>query len=257
MSQSSPFLHLRISTWLLPLSILPVTAIAATLAHACGSYYDCSGWIPALGNVVAYERWERLVTLAAAIYSAELAVISWVVYAGTVPVLSFNLRKVQLGAGAIGCMLIPMLPALGDVNARAGVDLEILCTCAYWLVCSALLLWLIISVLALRRMEGNMEIRQKMIYRVVKSLLWALLVLAFAMLVQWKHSYTQESMRLFNEYGFSVSRYIAGAIVLCLPILICQFFPNAVLRVPVPKSKKRDEALNTSLTMELSDYSRF
>ena len=257
MSQPSPFLHLRISTCLLPLSILPVTAIAVTLAHACGSYYDCSGWVPTLGNVVAYERWERLVTLAAAIYSAELAVISWVVYAGTVAVLSCKLRKVQLGAGVIGCVVTPMLPALGDVNAKAGVDLEALCTYVYWLGCSALMLWLVISVLALRRMEDDMERRQKMIYRVMKSLLWALLVLAFAMLVQWKHSYNQESMRFFNEYGFSVSRWIAGAIVLCLPILICQFFPNAVLRVPIPKSKEREEPLNTSFTMELSNYSRF
>lgn len=259
MSQSCAFLHLRLSTCLLPISLLPVVAVAVTLGHVCGSYYDCSGWVPTLANVVAYERWERLVTLAAAIYSAELAVISWVVYAGTGAVLSAKLHRVQLAAGIASCVLAPVLPALGDVNSRAGIDLELLGKWGYWLGCSSLSLWLIVSITALRRMEDRMDPRQKVLFRVVKSVLWTLIVLAFVMFAQWRHSYTQESLSLFNEYGFSVSRWVLGVLVLGFPVLICQFFPSASLIIYAENSRKGEKSfepsLQSPLTMELEDYS--
>lgn len=258
MSQSCVFLHLRLSTCLLSISLLPAAAVAITLGHVCGSYYDCRGWIPALGNIVAYERWERLVTLAATIYSAELAVISWVVYASTGAVLSSRLHKVQLGAGLVSCVLVPVLPAFGDVNAGVGIDLEVLGTWGYLLGCSALTLWLIVSITALRRMEEHMDLRQKTLFRVVKLVLWALFVLSFVMFAQWRHSYTQESLSLFNEYGFSVSRWVVGSLVLGLPVLICQVFPSVSLIIYAENSRSKEKSFESSLhsplTMELEDY---
>ena len=264
MSHSSPlltttdsFYRLSIATALLPVSLLPIAAVTATLIHACASYFTCSSWIPSLGNIVAYERWERLVTLAATVYAAEMLVISWVVYTGTEVVQTAGVRKWQLTGAVVCSVLLPTVSVFGDVNAVAGVDLESLGVGMYWVGCSAFALWLTLSIQALRKLEATMDPRLKLLFRIVKSMLWFLAVLAFIMLVQWKNSYNHQSSRVLNEYGFSVSRWVAGTLLLSLPVLICQFFPESTLAIPLPtRSKSQTVPLTSSFSMELEDYSR-
>ena len=237
---SGSFQALNLSKVLLFATLWTLLLHLSALATACYFHIDCGRFLPSPSYLTTYMRGSRWEIAAAVCYSGIVALVNRGAYVRLKGTTSKELREVLSGVGLAISVILPLLPAINDVNSGQGLLIERVHCFLYYSLLILLVVWMNTLVYCVSLLRASFNVSETKWFRRLQWAIRLLMALVGLMLLQWKFAYTSKARYLLNEWALEVTGWVLSAVIVVLPALLAQLFRGFYVYFPVTAAEFAD-----------------
>lgn len=230
---SESFLALNLSKVLLYAVLWTLTLHFAALCTACYFHIDCGLFLPSPSYLTTYTHGSRWEIAAAVCYAGTVALVNRGAYVRLKGTTSKELREVLFGVGVAISLILPLLPAINDVNSGQGLLIERVHCFLYYSLLILLVVWLNTLVYCVSLLKTGFNRSETAWFYRLQWAIRLLMALVGVMLFQWKFAYTSKARFFLNEWALEASGWVLSALIIALPALLAQLFRGFCVYFPV------------------------